>query len=380
MSETSQPQTIADSSYVPMLFGQVELEDAAETCERFLIGHGPRRVDSLLATISPDARADFYGSGGAVSELEAEVASLLGKEAALFLPTGTMAQQATLRVHADARGSRKIVFHATCHLETREERGYELLHGLVGAPLGSRVEPLTADALEHVDGHVGALLLELPQRDLAGDLPDWDELRRQVAWARARGTATHLDGARLWEAAPFYDIVHGRSLSDVAALFDSVYVSFYKGLGGIAGCCVAGTADMIDELSLWRTRHGGRCFMMWPYAASALTVLRRRLPLMPDYYRHAQRIGEALKDIPGLELLPQEIRAPLLHVTLSMSLDELRARLTEVARSRSVWMFSRIFRSEGLERHRLELAVGDATLEFSPSEVAELFERLLAPA
>jgi Beta-eliminating lyase len=87
------------------------------SCTRSLSWHGNRRPADLLAELPDDIAPDRYGDGGAVTELEAEVASLLGKPAAAFLPSGTMAQQVTLRVHADARGRRVVLFHPTCHLD-----------------------------------------------------------------------------------------------------------------------------------------------------------------------------------------------------------------------------------------------------------------------
>lgn len=361
----------------PPFSRDLELEALAESCTRFLVGHGPRRAGALLATIPTDTEIDYYGIGGVVADLEADVASLLGKESAIFLPTGRMAQQATLRVHADRRASRSVVFHPMCHMETNEERGYQRLHALFGIPAGPRDEPLSSATLDQVREPVAALLLELPQRGLGGTLPSWDELVAQASWARDRGAAVHLDGARLWDAGPFYAKTFGKSLSDIAALFDTVYVSFYKGLGGIAGCCVAGDAGVIEELSVWRTRHGGRMFMMWPYAASALTVLRSRLPLMPRYYRHALAIARAVRDIPGVEVLPTPVQSPMMHVRFAARLDRLRARVIAIARSEQIWTFSRPFVSEGPALQRYELHVGDATLALTPKEVRGLFERLV---
>jgi threonine aldolase len=360
----------------PAFSRDAKVEALMRSCTRFLQNHGRRTAGDLLTTIPVDTALDYYGIGGVVSELESEVASLLGKEAALFLPTGTMAQQATLRVHADRRQSRSIVFHPMCHMETNEERGYQRLHGLFGIPIGPRDEPLSTASLAEVHEPIAALLLELPQRGLGGTLPAWGELVAQVRWARDRGAAVHLDGARLWDASPFYAKQHHKSLQEIAALFDTVYVSFYKGLGGIAGCCVAGDADVIEELSVWRTRHGGRMIMLWPYAASALTVLRSRLPMMPRYYQHARAIARAVRDIPGVEVLPNPVQSPVMHIRFAVTLARLQARVIDIARSEKVWMFSRPWASEGPRLQRFELHVGDATLELSANEIRGLFERL----
>lgn len=353
-------------------------EALAESCTRFINGDGPRRVTSLLSGIDPSTMADYYGVGGAVSELEAEVATVLGKPAALFLPSGTMAQQATLRVHADRRMTRTIAFHPACHLESHEERAYERLHGLFGVPVGPRTEPLTAASLAQVHEPVAALVVELPQRDLGGTLPDWDELCAQVEWARSRGAAAHLDGARLWEASPFYEKRSSKSIRDVAGLFDTVYVSFYKGLGAIAGCCVAGDTDVIDELSVWRTRHGGRVFMMWPYAASALSALRSQLPAMPARYRHAVAIARGLKGSDRIEVVPREVRSPIMHLRCETTIESFYKRAAAIARTDGIWTFARPFVSEGPRLQRFEFQVGSATMSFSPTEVRDVLERMVA--
>src|SRR5215469_9507615 len=114
-----------------------ESDDLAlrDQCTRSFRGHGSQTAATMLATIPGDTTLDTYGDGGVVAALEAEICRLLDKPAAVFLPSGTMAQQAVLRVHADARSRRTVVFHPMCHLEQHEEQGYQRLHRLIGRPV-----------------------------------------------------------------------------------------------------------------------------------------------------------------------------------------------------------------------------------------------------
>ena len=209
---TDRPDAAADSAAAAAA-AAAELASLRDACTRFLTRHGPGRAADLLATIPLDTETDHYGEGGAVTELESEIMLVLGKPAAVFLPSGTMAQQAVLRVHADRRQRRVIVFHPACHVDTHEGRGYERLHQLTGRPAGEPDRMLTVSDLDQVAEPVGALVIELPQRDLGGQQPEWAALEAQAAWARERGAAVHLDGARLWESAAGY----GKPPAGVAA-------------------------------------------------------------------------------------------------------------------------------------------------------------------
>ena len=344
-----------------------DLDTLRRACDRAISGHGPARAADLLATIPPDTLVDRYGDGGVVAELEAEVAGVLGLPAAVYLPSGTMAQQAALRVHADRRGRRTVLFHPECHLRQHENQALERLHGLIGRPVGDRSRLLTLADLEQVAEPPAALLLELPQRDLGGQIPAWEDLRAQVAWARERGAAAHLDGARLWEASAGY----GRSPAEIAALFDTTYVSFYKGIGALAGCCLAGPEDVVAEVREWRGRMGGTLFGLWPGAASALSCLRRRLPRMPDYLVRARAVADAVRGLPGVTVVPDPPQAPMLHLLLRSSPEAFASAARSLAADRGLWTWEKAMATGDPGVQRVEFSVGDATMELSTDEIRD---------
>jgi threonine aldolase len=344
-----------------------------DQCTTFLVGHGPVTAPGMLASIPPDTVPDRYGEGGVVTELETEVAGLLGKPAAAFLPSGTMAQQLVLRVHADRRQRRTVVFHPMCHLHRHEGQAHERLHGLTGRPAGDEDRLLRLSDLAAIGEAPAALLIELPQRDLGGQQPDWDNLVAQVGWARERGAAAHLDGARLWESAAGYE----RSPNEIAALFDTVYASFYKGLGALPGCCVAGPADVIAEVREWRHRMGGTLFGMWPGAASALSSLHRRLPLMPEYLSHARQIATALDGVAGVRVVPDPPQTPMMHLLLETTQDGYTAAARRLAAEDKIWAWPTAMTTGDPGVQRVELSVGDATCELRPDEVSDIVAALL---
>jgi threonine aldolase len=353
-----------------------DLRALRDSCGRALTGHGIQRARDLLATIPPATAVDRYGDGGVVAELEAEIAEVLGQPAAVYLPSGTMAQQAVLRVHAARRGRRTVVVHPESHLDRHEGRALERLHGLIARPVGDRHRLLELADLTAVAEHPAALVLELPQRDLGGQLPVWDELRGQADWARDRGAAVHLDGARLWEASAGY----GREPAEVAALFDTTYVSFYKGLGALPGCCLAGPEDIVVEVREWRGRMGGTLFGLWPGAASALTCLRRRLPLMPDYLARARAVADAVRDLPGVTVVPDPPQTPMLHLLLRTSPEAFVAAARTLAADSGLWTWERAMTTGDPAVQRVEFAVGDATLALSLDDIRSAIEALSGSA
>ena len=357
-----------------MDLNEAEIERIRSTCTRWLAWHGDRTAAGLLSELPADINPDRYGEGGVVEELEAYVADLLGMPAAAFFVSGTMAQQIALRIHADRRNRRTIAFHPTSHIEMHEGGAFERLHDLVGRPVGDPYGLLTLESLEEIAESLGALLLELPQREIGGQLPAWEDLLAQTVWARDRGAAIHLDGARLWQCPPAYE----RPLEEIAGLFDTVYVSFYKDLGALAGSCLAGPEDFIAESREWRLRHGGTLFAMWPYAASALASVRSRLPRMKSYRDHALAITDALRDVERVRVVPDPPHTSMFHLHLGVPSEMVKANALRIAEEERIWTWKSTFPGTQPDWQIVELTVGDSTLEFEPTEVRDLIARLVA--
>ncbi|HXH95831.1 MAG TPA: beta-eliminating lyase-related protein [Gaiellaceae bacterium] len=334
------------------------------------------QLAALADATAEGEQADRYGSGERIGRFERQIAALLGKEAAVFLPSGVMAQQIALRIWCDRRGARTVALHPTSHLELHEQKGYQRLHGLYGRQGGAPNRLIELSDLESIHEPLAALLLELPQREIGGLLPSWDDLVAQTAWARERRIAMHLDGARLWESGPFY----GRSYAEIAGLFDSVYVSFYKGLGALAGAALAADAELIAEARVWQRRHGGNLFTLHPYVVSAELALAERLDRMPAYLDHARALGSALATIDGIEVVPNPPQTPLFHVLLRGDSERLADAAVSVAEERKVFLFAQTYPTTSPSWQRHEVSVGDSTLLLQPDEVRDLYAEILARA
>jgi threonine aldolase len=347
-------------------------------CERWLGSQRPATAAELLRAaadaVPADAQPDRYGEGEWVEAFERRVADVLGNDAAAVLPSGTMAQQIALRIHCDRRGVGTVAFHPTCHLELHEHGGYAHLHGLKAELVGGRDRLIELADLEALRAPIGALLIELPQREIGGRLPEWDDLVGQIEWARRRGVAAHLDGARIWEAAPYYERLH----AEIAALFDTVYVSLYKGLGGLAGSLLAGPEEVVAEARVWQRRHGGALFNLFPFAAAAQRGLDVLVPQMRRFLDHARALAGALREVPGVTVVPDPPQTPLFHVHLRGERDALRERALDLAQERRVWLFHRLEPSVVPGINKLELNVGEPALDISPQEAAELFATVVA--
>lgn len=344
-----------------------------------LSGHPPRSQREWFAALAEHAHSaplDVYGQGREVQALEAEIAALLGKPAAVFVPKGVIAQQAALRVWCDRAGVAAVAVHPRCHLVEDEDRALEYLHRIRLVSVGARENPFTVADLDALHQALGAAVVELPLRRAGFKLPDWEALTAISRWGRARGLALHFDGARLWESQPFY----GRPLAEIAALADSVYVSFYKGLGGLGGCALAGPADFIAAVKPWLTRHGAYPFSIAPYVVAARTGLAHHLPKMAGYVERARHLAAALKTLPGLRVVPDPPQTNGFQVWLPASKAELEPRLSTIEAKAGIRLFPWLRDGQAPACCFGEVQVGEAAQMLTDEAVLAALQQLLQSA
>lgn len=274
---------------------------AVAGCTRVLTNRGWEPMGERLARLLREGaeaydtaeEPDFYNDAeSVVGELERRVAELLGTDAAAYFPTGTMAQQAALRSWAGRTGNPVVALHPLAHPEQHERGALAAVSGLRTVHPTHEPRLPSAQEVRDVEEPFGTLMLELPLREAGFVLPTWEELTAVVAAARERDAVVHLDGARLWECTAHF----GRTLPEIAGLADSVYVSFYKSLGGLSGAALAGPEELVAEARVWRHRYGGQLFQQFPAVLSALAGLRNILPELPSYVAHAQVVARALRE------------------------------------------------------------------------------------
>ncbi|MDP9847131.1 threonine aldolase family protein [Streptosporangium lutulentum] len=356
------------------------MADPTSPLRRALFSHAPIRrkprqtLERMLELVDDDTPPD--GPEGPVAVLERRLAELLGKERALFFPSGTMAQQAVLRVHADRRGRRAFAAHPQSHLDTWEEQGYNAVHGLWLRRTGDPHELMTAKDLAAIGEPLAAAIWELPQRDLGGLLPEWEDLCEQVALVRAGGAAAHLDGARLWETQTYYR----RPLDEIAALFDSVYVSLYKGLQGVRGAVLAADDATVRAAEVWRQRLGGGIPDAWPLALAALVHLDDLGAHMSAYREHAIAIAAAVNADGAAHAHPAPPQTPIFHIHLPASRRAVEQAGAEILAEHGIKLWGRVRSVPDPTRCSFEVSVGENAMEFTPDEVVALIHDLLARA
>jgi len=281
-----------------------------------------------------------YGEDPTTNRLQQRVAEILGKEAALFLPSGTMANQVALRVLT--RPGDDVVVSRECHAVWHETGGSAANAGVQFTEIG-RSGTFSVD--EFLDackprGHViypptTLLEIENTHNRSGGIVFPQDEAIRLCEAARIHGVATFLDGARLWNAAAAL----GLAEAVLAAPFDLVAVALSKGLGAPGGSLLAGPRELIERALRYRRMFGGAMRQSGIYAAAGLHALERNRGRLPDDHANARRIGETLARNPRLEIDLATVQTNIIVFHLKAGAPD-AATVVERARERGVLLFA----------------------------------------
>lgn len=343
-------------------------------CHTVIPGHRARTPAQMFAAMAAwceenKVEHDVYGDGALIQAFEEKIADLLGFEAAVFCISGTMAQVTALRLGCEERGSNLVALHPTSHIVVHEKSNYQLFGHFHALQAGDRHRPWTSADLEAIPDRLGAVIMEVPMREIGGQAPSWDELAAVKTHCRERKAHLHMDGARLFEAAAAY----GRPLADIAAGFDSCYVSLYKGIGGLGGAVLAGSRSFIARAAESFRRQGGNLVHRSPYVVAAAMQFDQRLAAMPALFRRTEWLFEVLRDYPSMKPNPARPQANMLHLHLPVSRERALEIRNRIAAEHQVWMFGRAASAALPDASVVEIYVGDNLAGLSDQRVRDAF-------
>lgn len=318
---------------------------------------------------------DTYGEGELVQGFEKKVAALLGMQAGLFCITGTLAQVTALRLACEERGSSLVALHPSSHILVHERSNYQLLQHFHALQIGNPHRPWTLKDLQAQPEKIAAAQYELPMREIGGQLPAWEELNDIKTWCLEQDIHLHMDGARLWEAAAGY----GRSLAEVAAGFDTVYVSFYKGIAGLGGAMLLGSAEFIAKARVWMHRQGGSVFRRSPYVVAAAMQFDERLAALPACYARTQWLYEELRAYPQFKANPATPQSNMLHLYLPTDRETAITIRNRIAQEHGIWLFNNAVHTALPGQCMFEWYAGDNLLTMEDNVLRHAL-RLLATA
>ncbi|MSR33094.1 MAG: low-specificity L-threonine aldolase [Gemmataceae bacterium] len=255
------------------------------------------------AMLAAEVGDDVFQEDPTIKALEEKVASLLGKEAAVFCPSGTMSNQMSIRTHTQSAD--EIICEESCHIFNWEAGGPAALSGVSCRTLRGQDGVLE---VHHVEGMVRppndhyprtrVLCVENTHNRCGGKVQPFETLKSLRDWTKKNNLAFHLDGARLWNAS----IASGIPLDQWGGLFDSVSVCFSKGLGAPVGSALTGSKDFIHRARRFRKLFGGGMRQAGILAAAAIYALDNHFQRMVEDHENAQIFARAVRETPGLEI------------------------------------------------------------------------------
>ncbi len=290
------------------------------------------------AMASAEVGDDVFGEDPSVNRLEARVAELLGKEAAVYVPSGSMGNQIGIRLHAGPGDEFICDLHA--HVYQYEQSAFAQLFGIsvrtVDAPGGLLTPAMLEEHVRPDSIHAPRttlVCLENTHNRRGGRVLPQDRINEVCDWAADRGLARHLDGARLWNASA----ATGLSPAELADPFDTVSVCFSKGLGAPVGSVLCGTADQIKRARRFRKALGGGMRQAGVLAAAAIYALDHHVDRLADDHAAAQRLAAVVRDAPGLRPIDNGCDSNIVIAEVDRALGS-AAEFCAVLRERGVLM------------------------------------------
>jgi threonine aldolase len=268
---------------------------------------------------------DVFSEDPTVNRLQERVADLLGKEAALYVPSGTMSNQVCVKAHTQPGD--ELLCESACHIYNFEAGGPAVLSGVTCRTVEGDFGILDVSQLDGkirpVNDHLvrtRLVCLENTHNRGGGRIYPLEKIQAISSWARQSGLLMHLDGARLWNAV----VATGIPAAEWAGQFDSVSVCFSKGLGAPIGSALAGTREFVARAKRVRKLFGGGMRQVGVAAAGALYALENHIDRLAEDHRHAKVIAQAIADTPGLRLNPPEVETNLIWVEVDADLGSAR--------------------------------------------------------
>jgi threonine aldolase len=274
---------------------------------------------------------DVFGEDPTVNRLQARIAEILGKEAALYVPSGTMSN--LIGVRLNCKPGDEMICESECHIIHYEQAGYAQLCGVAPRCVEGHFGVLQPEQLEGlVRPHnihmvrTRTVCLENTHNRGGGRIQPYETVKQICRWAHDSGLTTHLDGARLFNAV----VATGIEAHRWAKHFDTVSVCFSKGLGAPVGSAITGTRESIDEALRHRKVFGGGMREGGVVAAAALYALENNIPRLADDHACAQLLADGIRELDLLEMNPDQVDTNILFFQVDPSLgtaDEFCERL-----------------------------------------------------
>ncbi len=274
---------------------------------------------------------DVFGEDPTINQLQDKIVEMTGKEAALFVTSGTQGNQVSVNAHT--RPGQEVICDKNCHIFNYESGAAGMLAGVQLNGLDGKNGVITVEqieaALRPADDHypqTGLICIENTHNRAGGFIFPLSEIKRISQFARKNKLPLHLDGARLWNAS----VATGISLADYCQNVDSVSLCFSKGLGAPVGSIIAGSREFIQRAHFYRKAYGGGIRQGGILAAAALFALEHHLPLLAEDHRRARQFAEAIVDLPGISMSLDTVQTNMVIFTYEggqTSADEFVAQL-----------------------------------------------------